>query len=167
MTNTPSNPAADVAYVRSLYETQLRLNGTLVNELQDMKLDLQERDRKIADIYSRLEAQGAMDKTHIELLELWADRLSLLESLILAMLEDQEEREAFARQVQPLRFKSGRYLRHALKLADEITAPPAQPLFPPPQSVGLSRNERRQPRSGHQRPLPRLHRGPAGRRNVA
>ena len=131
MTNNTPNPAAEAAQLRSQYEGQLRLNGTLVNELHDLKLDLQERDRQLADIYRRLEDQGAMDKAHIELLELWAERLSMLEDVTVAILNDhEEERSAFIRKAQPLKLQSTRNLRTALALADRIAARPPEPQVP-------------------------------------
>lgn len=125
MTNTPSNPAADVAHIRALFDSQQRLVGTLVNELQDARQDFQERDRQLADIYSRLEAQASMDRVHIELMELWSERLALLERVIVALIDDFDDRTAFVKQAQPLSAQSGRNLRAALSLAEKIAAPPA------------------------------------------
>ncbi len=133
MTNTTPNPAADVAQIRALFDSQQRLVGTLVNEMQDLKQDLQERDRQLADIYSRLEDQGQMDKVHIELMDLWAERLSMLERVVVSMIEDFDDRTAFVKQVQPLSARSNRNLRAALSLADRIAAPPAPSPAPAPE----------------------------------
>jgi hypothetical protein len=140
MTNTPTEidtdtiTFKDAKLILARVESNTRLLGTLVNELQDARQDFQERTRQLADIYSRLEAQAAMDRAHTEIMQLWSGRLELVESTILdALLEDQEDRAAFAQQMRPMRGTTNRALRNTMALADTIAAPPAQPMLPPPE----------------------------------
>lgn len=120
MTETTPNAADEAARYESLYRSQMRTNGTLVNEVQALREGLAERDRKIADISDRLEDAARAVMVNSEMFELLGERCTLVENLLLAELADRDEREAFVQTVMPGRTETQRRVRALLGTAKSI-----------------------------------------------
>lgn len=118
MTNTESNN--DPAYIRQLFDSMNRLVGSMVNDLQEVREAMAERDRQMTDLSDRLGSNARSVRDEAELQEQMAGRVTLVENLVLAELDDREEREAFARLVQPGRAETQRRVRNLLGIAKSI-----------------------------------------------
>lgn len=82
-TNTPDHS-------RALYETQLRLNGKLVDEVAACRQAYTDQAAELAEFRDRDSAAASLAKMHNELLEIWGERLSYLEDQFIASLREAE-----------------------------------------------------------------------------
>ncbi len=87
MTNTPNTPSYD----RQLYESQLRLNGQLVNDIDACKKAHAEQAEELTNMRGRDEAAADLAVAHNDLLAIWGERLTWLEGLFIDMLEADEQ----------------------------------------------------------------------------
>lgn len=120
MTENETPPNNDPAYLRQLFDSNQRLVGTLVNELEAARRDMAERDRLIADLDERLKDMARAVEFDAETYKLIGERFELLENILLAELDDRQEREAMMKLVQPGRVETQRRVRALLGIAKSI-----------------------------------------------
>lgn len=103
-------PVAEAAHSRDLYDTQLRLNATLVNDIAACKEGHAAQAEELAGLRDRDKAHAELMGLHGDLLKVWGERLGWLESLVIDLMEKDEQaaaiRHAMSERQQGLRMES-------------------------------------------------------------
>ena len=100
-------PAAEADHSRQLYETQLRLNGRLVNEIADCKAAYAAQAAELAELRHRDKATADLMEAHRDLLAEWSDHLNRIEGQVIDLmdkaLQDEAAQQALAGRATALR----------------------------------------------------------------
>lgn len=90
-------PLPNITHDRELYEAQLRLNGTLVNDIAACKAAYAAQATELDGMRDRDAAHADYAKGNNDLLKAWGDRLEWLEGLVIDLLEKSEQATAIQR----------------------------------------------------------------------